>query len=348
MALTGRLRAGYRAVRTTVVPALAGRPDGSGGTRTDVPPVPFRVPRRRTPGAHLALVMGHFTFDDWYATFGDTEAMRVVVGWLERAGIAYDVACHPANGYAGVDLACVDPAQYTIAIFVCGPWTPYDQSVFLDRFAHCTTIGVNVSIVDPSADRFDHVWPRDAGGRSAPDVVFSSMPAPSGPVAGVFMVHEQPEYGLQQRHSRVAECVDAYFAGSPTVRVPLDTLYVGNTTSARDTAQLDALLRRLDFVITSRLHGFVLALRAGVPAIALDPIAGGGKVTAQARSVEWPYVIGCEALTAERLASVVDECLAGGSGAAVERSVSLARSAVSAIEEEFVRRVADLPAPALW
>lgn len=39
------------------------------------------------------------------------------------------------------------------------------------------------------------------------------------------------------------------------------------------------MLRRLDVVVTTRLHGLVLALKNGVPALAVDPVAaapGGG------------------------------------------------------------------------
>ena len=43
-------------------------------------------------------------------------------------------------------------------------------------------------------------------------------------------------------------------------------------------------LARLDIVVTTRLHSLALALSAGVPALAVDPVPGGGKVTAQARA----------------------------------------------------------------
>jgi hypothetical protein len=54
---------------------------------------------------------------------------------------------------------------------------------------------------------------------------------------------------------------------------------------------LEAVIRRVDLMITTRLHGLVLALRNGIPALAVDPIAGGAKVTAQARAWDWPAII---------------------------------------------------------
>jgi hypothetical protein len=36
-----------------------------------------------------------------------------------------------------------------------------------------------------------------------------------------------------------------------------------------------------------RLHGLVFALRSGVPALAIDPVPGGAKVSSQAAAVGW-------------------------------------------------------------
>ncbi len=46
----------------------------------------------------------------------------------------------------------------------------------------------------------------------------------------------------------------------------------------------------MDIVVTTRLHGMVLALKNGVPAIAVDPIVGGAKITQQARAINWPIL----------------------------------------------------------
>jgi hypothetical protein len=51
------------------------------------------------------------------------------------------------------------------------------------------------------------------------------------------------------------------------------------------------VISRLDLVITMRMHGLVLALKHGVPALAVDPVAGGAKVTAQAQAWHWPAVV---------------------------------------------------------
>jgi hypothetical protein len=75
---------------------------------------------------------------------------------------------------------------------------------------------------------------------------------------------------------------------------------------------LTALVSRLDAVITTRLHGLVLALHAGLPALAVDPVAGGGKVTAQARAWGWPAIVAAEQAADRRLLGRHwDWCLSG-------------------------------------
>lgn len=65
--------------------------------------------------------------------------------------------------------------------------------------------------------------------------------------------------------------------------------------------QFLALVSRFDVVVTTRLHGLVLALRTGTPVIAVDPVAGGAKVSAQARAVGWPALVDAAALGEELL-----------------------------------------------
>src|SRR5699024_616497 len=69
-------------------------------------------------------------------------------------------------------------------------------------------------------------------------------------------------------------------------------------------AQLDSLLGRLDAVVSTRLHGLVLSLRARIPVVAVDPVLGGGKVTAQARAAHWPALIPAAELLDDPVAAV--------------------------------------------
>lgn len=62
-------------------------------------------------------------------------------------------------------------------------------------------------------------------------------------------------------------------------------------------------------MVTTRLHGLVTALKLGVPAVAIDAVRGGGKVSAQARALGWPYVAGVDDLDVDGLAASLRSCL---------------------------------------
>ena len=57
------------------------------------------------------------------------------------------------------------------------------------------------------------------------------------------------------------------------------------------------MIARVDVVVTTRLHGLVLALKNGVPAVAVDPIRGGAKVCRQAEALGWPHAFAVDAAT---------------------------------------------------
>ena len=65
----------------------------------------------------------------------------------------------------------------------------------------------------------------------------------------------------------------------------------------------------MDAVVTTRLHGMVLALKNGVPALAIDPIAGGAKIKRQAETIGWPIVFTADKLTDWDLQIAYDYCL---------------------------------------
>ena len=341
-----RSRAAYRVLRDQLLPILTARRHDS--ERDVVSPsddVAFAPQRRRPPSSHLALVVGHFSFSDWYATFGDTEAMRVVSSWLNDANVPFDVACHPVNGFPGVDFWKVDPAVYTIVIFVCGPWTQDRRDVVLKRFPHCVKIGVNLSVVSPEEHGFDFLFARDRLDVHEPDLVIASNDDGDLPLAGLFMVHDQPEYGERQRHGVVERAIDKYLERDEVLAVPLDTIHLDNGTSARSARQLTSMLRRLDLVLTTRLHGFVFSLKAGTPAIAIDPVSGGGKVAAQAAAVGWPLVINCDEVTPDLIGDAVRRCLDGSIGDLVQGSLAVARTRVAGIKADFVSVVSQLGVP---
>ncbi len=241
------------------------------------------------------LITGWFSFLDGEATAGDVGAAAAVAAALDAAGTAHDTAWSPVFRPRGPALVDADPDAYDALVFVCGPVHGHQVRALHERFARCLRIAVGVSVVDPrdpAVRGFHRVLPRDAPGAPArPDLAAAAPPAPGVPVVGVTAAPDQPEYARRSAHETVHARLAAWLAAKDCARVPLDTRLDGDDWFHCATpGQYDALVRRVDAVVTTRLHGLVLALRNGVPAIAVDPVAGGAKVTAQAAVWGWPVV----------------------------------------------------------
>ncbi|GEC03963.1 polysaccharide pyruvyl transferase [Streptomyces spinoverrucosus] len=268
------------------------------------------------------LLTGWFSFRDGEVTAGDVLALRRVADVLERAGLAYDVAWSPGFRPGALHLESVRAEAYSHLVFVCGPVHGPQVEELHRRFAHCVRIAVGTSVVDPAgpaAAGFHEVLARDAPGIEPLVDLSARAPAvPARPVVGVILTHGQHEYAGRRRHAEVADAVTRWLAGKDCARLELETrLDAHDWRLSATPAQLSSVLDRLDLVVTDRLHGLVLALRAGTPALAVDPVTGGAKVTAQARACGWPALIAAERLDARELERWWDWCLTTGRGAAL-------------------------------
>ncbi|MER6730144.1 MULTISPECIES: polysaccharide pyruvyl transferase family protein [Streptomyces] len=273
-------------------------------------------------GRDRILVTGWFSFLHGEATAGDVLALRRVEEVLRDAGLAYDVVWSPGFRAEGTHFEDLDPAAYSRLVFVCGPAHGWQVEELHRRFAHCVRIAVGVSVIDPGSPAvtgFHRVLARDAEGTGPTlDLAARAPGLPARPVAGVVLTHGQHEYGGQRRHEEVAAALTRWLAGKDCARLELETRIDAHDWRLCGTpAQLEAVLTRLDLVVTDRLHGLVLALRAGTPALAVDPVEGGAKVTAQARACGWPALVAAERLTEEALEHWWEWCLTGGRSEAV-------------------------------
>jgi hypothetical protein len=258
------------------------------------------------------LVTGWSSFLDGEATAGDVLSMEAVRDSLTKAAIGVDVAWSPGLRSDGVLLARVDPNAYTHLLFVCGPAHGRQIRQLHDRFAHCRRLAVGVSVVaplDPAVTGFHEVIARDGGGAGSRRDLAAGPRCAQVPVVGVVLAHAQHEYGDQQRHDDVHVTLTSWLGRQDCARVLFDTRLDGHDWRfARTPGQLESMIRRLDMVVTTRMHGLVLALKNGVPALAVDPIIGGAKVTAQAGAWAWPAVVPAGALTEASLAHWWDWC----------------------------------------
>lgn len=264
-----------------------------------------------SPTARRVLVAGWFSWPDCGTTAGDVMARDVARAWLDHAGIPYDVANDPSYG-EGVDWRRVDPGDYSDLLFVCGPIhaaTPWDD--LARRFPRARKIGLDVSLIHPVAswNPFDVLLERDSDRGARPDLVFAS-PSDAVPVVGLVLVPPYaPEYPGRdmQAVARAAALDLALRRGAATV--PIDTVLRQGLQGPNTPAEVESLIARMDAVITTRLHGLVLALRNGVPALAIDPVAGGSKILRQAHAVGWPAVRTADALMPADLDELLAFCL---------------------------------------
>jgi hypothetical protein len=290
--------------------------------------------------ARRALLVGWFSLAEMGATAGDLAACRTVSGWLEAAGWTYDVALgSPFSG--GVDWRTVRPSDYSHVVHVCGPvGEQLAVSGVLRRFPDARLIAVDVSLVGDDEHPFDILIARDGAGPPRPDLAFAA-PTREVPLVGVIRAHPQLEYG-DGRHAQVDAAIDALMQRSEAAFVPIDTRLDVNGNGLRTLDEVAALIARMDAVVTSRLHGLVIALRNGVPPLAIDPIPGGAKVRAQATATGWEHVLMATELSPERLDAMLERCL---TRAAREAAASCAAGVAPALDEIRAELLDALGAP---
>jgi hypothetical protein len=248
---------------------------------------------------YRVALTGWFSFLDGEITAGDLLALEAVREALDRAGVTYETFWSRGFRPAGPALDDLPvPAPYSHLVFVCGPLHG-GQVVALHRiFAGSVRIAAGVSVIDPESPAvtgFHRVLARDApgGGPVAADLSLAAPEAPVPPVVAVVLTAGQGEYGERRRHAEVSEAVAARLRDTGAALLPLDTrLSTTGWQLPSRPEQFEAMLSRTDLVVTNRLHGLVVALRRGVPALAVDPVAGGAKLSAQARALGWPALLG--------------------------------------------------------
>lgn len=257
-----------------------------------------------------ALVAGWFSFEQMGASAGDLLARDVACEWLATTGCPYDIALAPPFT-GGLDWRAVDPREYSHVIFVCGPFgngEPITQ--FLAHFAGCRLIGLNLSMLQPldQWNPFGLLLARDSSAAAHPDLSFLSNQA-SVPVVGTILIDSQPEYGNRDLLIPANASIARLVASRELAAVSIDTRLDANKTGLRTPAEIESLIARMDVVLTTRLHGTVLALKNGVPVVAVDPVAGGAKIRRQAEALGWPLIVLADSLTDEALQEAFDYCL---------------------------------------
>lgn len=265
------------------------------------------------PDIPRALLIGHLS------TVGDIEVLRQVERRLDVLGMDHDVSPY-TDASLGVDDSWLDrhtlePARYTHLIVICGPFTramAAQHAGIFGRFRHCVHIGVNLTMVEPVGDfnPFEVLLERDSDRTVRADLSFREASA-RVPVIGLCLASAQREYGERRRGDLAAEKLRRLLrdAGAAVVEMDTSVPVETNRFGLSNGAQFEAICARLDAMVTTRLHGMVLALKNGVPVLAIDPVAGGDKVTRQARHLGWPEVFDADTATDTELAAALARCL---------------------------------------
>ena len=92
--------------------------------------------------------------------------------------------------------------------------------------------------------------------------------------------------------------------------------------------------------MTTRLHGLVLALKNGVPVVAIDPEAGGAKLARQAKTIGWPVCFIADELDSRALEDALDYCLTDGAGVLARACAERARQLLAALDADVGRELA--------
>lgn len=286
------------------------------------------------------LVVGWFSFEEMGATAGDLYCRDLACQWLERAGRAHDVAlASPFRG--GVDWQAVDPQDYTDVLFVCGPFgNGPPVNGFLERFAGRRLIGLSLSMLEPldSWNPFDLLLERDSSRTARPDISFLAD-TPGVPVVGLVLIDAQPEYGANDARSSADEAIRRLIDSREMAIVRIDTRLDTNRWGLRTPGEIESLIARMDVVITTRMHGMVLALKNGVPAVVIDSVAGGAKIDRQGKTIGWPWVFTVDRLTDAGLQEAFERCLTSEARAEARACAAKARSAVEEVRDRFIREV---------
>ena len=286
------------------------------------------------------LVAGWFSFENGHPTAGDLLARDLACRWLEEAGYPYDVALAPPF-QGGVHWRTADPRDYPLVVFVCGPFGKGElEAMFFTRFAESRLIGLNLSMDLPldTWNPFDYLIERDSSAAVNADMVFLS-PSRTLPLVGLCLVEPHPQAEIDTANA----LIDRFVLSREVSLVRIDTRLDVNESGLRTPAEIESLIACTDALLTTRLHGLVLALKNGVPVIAIDAVPGGGKIRRQAAAIGWPLVFSLDEATDQALSEAFDYSL---TGEARSQAVACRERARRMAEEVHHRFVSALREPA--
>lgn len=291
------------------------------------------------------LIAGWFSFDNMGATAGDIIARDIICQWLGEANIEFAVADCPGFPITGgTNWQLVNPNEFTDLLFVCGPFgNGWPVTEMLARYSNCRLIGVNLSLMEPLGvwNPFALLFERDSSNKTHPDITFFAPP-PLVPVIGVILSHKQKEYGSRSLHDEANKKIEELLNTVEVARVSIDTSLLDNKGGLRTAGEVEAMIAKMDLVITTRLHGTVLAIKNGVPVIPIDPIDGGAKISLQVKELGWPILFNAATLDEVSLSTAFQYCLSRTARAKALECAELAGKKIKAMKESLLSQLLQL------
>ncbi len=204
---------------------------------------------------------------------------------------------------------------------------------------------MNVSLLQTREqwNPFVHVVERDSTVRTNPDITLAAPPL-DVPVVGEIYVGPQSEYPSHQ-HERAEAMIRGALRARDVAVVPICTRLDVNQTGLWSAAQIESLIARMDAVCSTRLHGAVIALRRGVPVVAVDSVPGGTKLLKQMRRLGWPLAFDVSAVSEAEVGRALDLALTADARELARRCADRARDDLAAVEREFLTAVTGGGAP---
>lgn len=255
----------------------------------------------------------------YFSTVGDIEVLDVVKKWLNEAQISFDVSAYNTLINDSIedskDINNINELDYSHLVILCGPfWQDFyiKSKIDLNRFNHCKVIGLNLSMIEHPTmyNPFDVLFPRDTSDSQIPDLslLYESEDVP---VIGLCLAPDQPEYGIKQNHSTVNQILKEVIISKGYGIINMNTQWphFRNDYHISSPNSYEAICRRIDVLMTTRLHGLVIGLKTGIPVIAVDPIIGGGKIIQQGKALNWPYVFSSEDINKSMISDILDQLL---------------------------------------
>jgi hypothetical protein len=261
---------------------------------------------------------------------------------LLRAGIDVTIAwtgpLHDLTSNA-IPLDELDPADYTTFVWVCGPLHPALREI-VRRFDFVRRVAVGVSLVEgtDAHEWFDDLLVRDSPGRTTFDLAMADIGWPHRPSPGaarddtvsVCFVGEQTEYGDRARVAEVERLTREALAQAGISHPGHVETRLG--VEPKLAFEAEAAIQRSSALISTRLHGTLLALYHSVPVLAIDQISRGAKVSRVVGRTGWPLLVTVDELDSHVLHRAIgrlrDGSLQQDLQAARERMIALSRRAV--------------------